>query len=160
MGRSAEERERLKNWAMNWRPQPTRDRLNGYRKAKFGRWRDYHQNRLVLRLTADERRKAESIYGHLVRKHRGMVMVRGAKYKRVLWACAVSLCRKKSSNRHQHQANTQRLIYWQNRAIEEGYGYVKGLGKIKDESLKRLEEENRLANQSLHQFADRYPWDE
>lgn len=119
MARTEQERERLKEWALNWHPQPTHDRLNRYRKVKFGRWSEYHKSRLVLRLTPEEKRKALSIYHYLLEKHKGKVRSRLGCY-RMLWACAVSRCRKSSPQRYERLGIANKLTYWFDRAHEEG----------------------------------------
>ncbi|HUZ45208.1 MAG TPA: hypothetical protein VMW54_01085 [Terriglobia bacterium] len=121
MARTDEERERLKEWALNWHPQPRHDRLNRYRKVKFGRWIDYHKSRAVLTLTAAEREKAESIYSYLLEKHKWEVRSRPG-YYRVLWACAVSRCRKSSPQRYERLGIVNKLNYWHDRAHKEGVG--------------------------------------
>jgi len=157
MARSSAERERLKAWAMNWRPQPGRDRLNRYRKLKFGKWSEYQSNRLALRLTLEERKKADAIYSYLLDKHRGKVVSRGPRYTRMLWACAVSRCRKRTAHVYEHWGAINRLRYWQDRAYEEGLSLMGVPAKEKRDSLpvRDLERENLLANWHLRKF-----WDE
>ncbi len=119
MARTDEERERLKEWAVNWRPQPVQDRLNRYRKVKFGSWTNYHKSRVVLSLTPAELEKAESIYHYLSVKHAWKVRSRPG-YHRILWACAVSRCRKSSAQRYERLRIVNKLAYWFDRAHEEG----------------------------------------
>jgi hypothetical protein len=118
MARTDAERERLKQWALNWRPQPTQGRLNRYTRLKGG-WSEYHKNRLVLRLTPEEREKAESIFFYLTKKHEWKVRSRPG-YYRILWACAVSRCRKRTPQRYEHLSVVKRLDYWYDLAQKEG----------------------------------------
>lgn len=119
MARTDEERERLKEWALNWRPQPTHDRLNRYARLK-GRWSEYHKNRVVLRLTPAEREKAESIYHYLCVKHAWKVRSRPG-YYRILWACSVSRCRKNKPHRYERLAFINKLTYWYALGRKEGH---------------------------------------
>jgi hypothetical protein len=123
MSRRPAEREQLKVWALTWEPQPTHDRLNRYARLK-GRWSEYHKGRVVLQLTPAEYEKARSIYHHLCIKHAGKVRA-NPRYCRILWACAISRCRKNSAHRYERLAVVNKLTYWHDAAHREG---VRALG--------------------------------